>query len=50
MKDLYKVVNFEDLKEGQPVYGFVKYVLKWDYETDGKPSYAVVPNEDEGEE
>jgi hypothetical protein len=44
---MYKLIKYEDLEEGQLVYGFVKYILKWDFETDGIPEYAVVPREDE---
>lgn len=39
----YNIVNFDDLKEGQYILGFGNHVLRWDFDTMGKPAYGIVP-------
>lgn len=39
----YNIVNFDDLKDGQYILGFGNHVLRWDFDTMGKPAYGIVP-------
>lgn len=50
MKDLYQVIPFSELKDGQPVLALACHVVQWDFETMGQPTYAVIPGEEKVEE
>lgn len=47
--NLYKIVNYEDLEEGQMILGFGNHVLRWDFNTMGTPMYGIVGADDEEE-
>lgn len=48
--ELYKIVDYEDLKEGEPIIAFAKHVLRWNFEMDGIPQYGIVPVEEQEQE
>ncbi len=40
---LYEIIDYENMKEGQPVLGFGCHVLKWNFDTMGQPAYGIIP-------
>lgn len=47
MNNLYKCVDYEQLKEGEMILAFGNHVLGWDFDLMGTPSYGFVPAEEE---
>ncbi len=45
--ELYKVVPFDELQEGQEILAFANHVVKWDFEIMGTPKYGIVPADGE---
>ena len=44
--DSYKVVDFENLSEGDKVLAYGVHVLRWNFDEWGEPQYAIVPVEE----
>ena len=47
MNNLYRCVNFEDLKEGEMILAFGNHVVECDMDTMGQPAYGFVPVDEE---
>lgn len=47
MTDKLIAINFEDLKEGDPVLFFGVHVLRWNFSQMGEPSVAITSVEDD---
>lgn len=42
--ELFRVVDYEDLKEGEPILAFGVHVLSWNFHQMGQPRYGIVPD------
>ena len=42
--ELFRVVDYEDLKEGEPILAFGVHVLSWNFDQMGQPRYGIVPD------
>lgn len=50
MRDKFVVVNYDELKEGDPVIFFGVHVLRWNYNLWGDPSIAITSEDDDRDE